>query len=120
LHSNGNDAHKHQTGGGGQTLHQQKKGNHTRIGQCCKLKHWLHPADAVTIKVAAGNEEPSVQAYTDENKHGQRIGSGAAIFIDNEIVAQIKLKLDNRCSNNQVEQLAIVKALEVIESLQTK
>jgi ribonuclease HI len=27
-------------------------------------------------------------------------------------------KLDNRCSNNQAEQLAIVKALEVIESQQ--
>jgi ribonuclease HI len=32
------------------------------------------------------------------------------------MVAQIKLKLDNRCSNNQAEQLAIIKALEAIES----
>jgi len=28
------------------------------------------------------------------------------------------LKLDNRCSNNQAEQLAILKALEVIESIE--
>jgi ribonuclease HI len=35
-------------------------------------------------------------------------------------VAQIKLKLDNGCSNNQAEQLAIVKALEAIESLHNK
>ena len=31
---------------------------------------------------------------------------------------QLKFKLDNRCSNNQAEQLAIVKALEVIETQQ--
>ena len=31
--------------------------------------------------------------------------------------AQIKIKLDNRCSNNQAEQLAILKALEAINSL---
>ena len=35
-------------------------------------------------------------------------------------MAQIKLKLDNRCSNNQAQQLAIVKALETIESLHNK
>jgi hypothetical protein len=37
LHPDGNDAHKHQTGGGSQTLHQQKNGkSHIRIGQCCR------------------------------------------------------------------------------------
>jgi len=29
---------------------------------------------------------------------------------------QLKFKLDNSCSNNQAEQLAIVKELEVIET----
>jgi ribonuclease HI len=40
-----------------------------------------------------------------------------AIFVDKALVAQLKFKLDNRCSNNQAEQLAIAKALEVIESI---
>jgi ribonuclease HI len=34
------------------------------------------------------------------------------------LTEQLKFKLDNRCSNNQVEQLAIVKALEAIEKQQ--
>ena len=34
-----------------------------------------------------------------------------------ELVTQLKYRLDNRCSNNQAEQLAIVKALEFLESL---
>jgi ribonuclease HI len=40
-----------------------------------------------------------------------------AIFIGKKIVAQIKLRLDSRCSNNQAEQLAIIKTLEAIESI---
>jgi len=40
-------------------------------------------------------------------------------LIGQEITAQIKLKLDSRCSNNQAEQLAIIKALETIESVNT-
>ena len=80
--------------------HAKKTGSHAFVlDSAVELKHWLHPAHAVTIKEVAGNEA-SVQAYTDGSKHGQGVGSGAAIFMGNEIVAQIKLKLDNRCSNN--------------------
>jgi len=39
-----------------------------------------------------------------------------AIFSENELVTRLKYKLDNRCSNNQVEQLAITKALEALET----
>jgi ribonuclease HI len=40
-----------------------------------------------------------------------------AIFAGNEVAAQVKFKLDKKCSNNQAEQLAIPKALEAIETL---
>jgi len=33
-----------------------------------------------------------------------------------ELVTKLKYKLDNRCSNNQAEQLAIAKALEALET----
>jgi ribonuclease HI len=46
------------------------------------------------------------------------LGSGVAVFTGKVLTEQFKFKLDNRCSNNQAEQLAIVKALEVIESQQ--
>jgi hypothetical protein len=39
------------------------------------------------------------------------------IFVDKELVAKLKFKLDRRCSNKQAEQLAIAKAKEVIESI---
>jgi ribonuclease HI len=80
-----------------------------------EFQYWPHPADAVTITEVAGNEKASV--HTDGSKHEHGVGSGPAIFMGSEVVAQLKLRLDNRCSNNQAEQLAIVKALEAIESM---
>jgi ribonuclease HI len=40
-----------------------------------------------------------------------------AIFAGNEIAAQLKFKLDKKFSNNEAEQLTILKALEAIETL---
>ena len=41
-----------------------------------------------------------------------------AIFVGKEVAVQLKFKLDNKCFNNQAEQLAIFKALEVIETIE--
>jgi ribonuclease HI len=53
---------------------------------------------------------------TDGSKNEDGVGSGVAIFVGNELAVQLKFKLNNRCSNNQAERLAIAKALEVIET----
>jgi len=39
-----------------------------------------------------------------------------AIFLGNELVTKLKYKLDNRCSNNQAEQLEIAEALVALET----
>jgi len=41
---------------------------------------------------------------------------GVAIFVGKELAVQLRFKLDNRCSNNQAEQLATLRALRVIET----
>jgi len=55
------------------------------------------------------------QVYTDGRKQEQGVGSGTVIYKGSELFAKLKFKLDNRCSNNQAEQLAILKALEKLE-----
>jgi ribonuclease HI len=40
-----------------------------------------------------------------------------ALFVGKELKAQLKFKLNNRCSNNQAEQLAIAKALGTIDEI---
>ena len=83
-----------------------------------EYKYWPHPADTVTIEVVS-DEEATIQAFTDGSKQEQGVGAGAVIFKGSELVAKVQLNLDNRCSNNQAEQLAILKALETIESLKS-
>jgi ribonuclease HI len=61
-------------------------------------------------------DDKNIQIYTDGSKNKQGVGAGVAIFSGKELVTELKYKLDNRCSNNQVEQLAITKALEALET----
>jgi ribonuclease HI len=47
------------------------------------------------------------------------MGSGVAIFVDGSLSHQLRDKLAEKCSNNQAEQLAIVKALTHLSSMHT-
>ena len=69
------------------------------------------------IEEVDSEEDTTICAYTDGSKQDQGVGSGVAIFKGSDMVAKTQLKLDTRCSNNQAEQFAILKALETIESL---
>jgi len=40
------------------------------------------------------------------------VGAGIAIYMFGELVKTLKYKLNNRCTNNQAEQLATIKALK--------
>jgi ribonuclease HI len=82
-----------------------------------ECKYWPHPADTVTSEEVVSDKEATLQVFTDGSKQEQRVGAGAVVFKGSELVAKVQLKLDNRCSNNQAEQLAILKVLETIESM---
>jgi len=79
-------------------------------------KNWPHPADVVEFTEVEEYEDKTIQIYIDGSKNDQGVGAGVAIFFGKELVTKLKYKLDNRCSNNQAEELAIAKALEALES----
>jgi ribonuclease HI len=58
-----------------------------------------------------------MQIFTDGSKTEYGVGVGIPIFIQNKLAHQLSYTLHNRCSNNQAEQLAIVKAVEKIGKL---
>ena len=64
-----------------------------------------------------GYEQKTILIYTDGSKNAHGVGSGVAIFIQQKLAVQLQFRLGIRCSNNQAEQLAIVKALEAIETI---
>jgi len=61
--------------------------------------------------------EHTIHIYTDGSKTEQGVGSGIAIYVNSKLTHQIKHKLNNRCSNNQAEQTAILKALHALETI---
>jgi ribonuclease HI len=74
------------------------------------------PAAIVSVNDTRDDgEEPLWQIFTDGSKSEQVVGSGIAVFIGKVVTEEHKLKLDIRCSNNQAEHLAVLKALEVID-----
>jgi len=61
--------------------------------------------------------EHTINTYTDGSETEQGVCSGIAIYVINKLPYQIKHKLNNRCSNNQAEQTAILKALHAFETI---
>jgi ribonuclease HI len=57
------------------------------------------------------------EAERDGSKNEHGVGSGVAIFIQQKLAVQLQFRLGTRCSNNQAKQLAIIKALEAIETI---
>lgn len=82
-------------------------------------KNWTHPAELIDIKETEQNTEYTYEIYTDGSKSERGVGAGVAIFQSNELIQQLRFRLDNKCSNNQAEQLAIMKALDNIKRLRT-
>ena len=79
-------------------------------------KDWPRPAD--TVQITENQEETSINIYTDGSKSSLGVGAGVATFIHNELIHQSMFKLHSNCLHNQAEQLAIVKAIEIIQELQ--
>jgi len=83
-----------------------------------ELENWTHPA--THIKTIEGEEEclHLIQAYTDGSKRDLGVGAGVVIFLDNNIIKTMQYRLNEQCSNNQAEQMAILKALKYIQKME--
>jgi hypothetical protein len=92
------------------------KGKGIHYDREMEVKNWNHPAKQVKI-IEAHEESPQyIHAYTDGSKSEVRVGSGIAIFSGNNLKTTLKYRLHKHCSSNQAEQMAVVKALEYIQS----
>jgi ribonuclease HI len=80
-------------------------------------KDWTHPADSVRICEHNEAKDYTIHIYTDGSKNEHGVGSGIAIYTKNKLTHQIKHKIHKKCSNNQAEQTAILKALHQIETI---
>jgi len=59
----------------------------------------------------------ATEIYIDRSKIRGKIRSGVAVYTDKMLVRQCKYRLQDCCSNNQAEQVAILKSLEQLPTL---
>lgn len=77
---------------------------------------WMHPAEIIEI-CEATNEQYEIEVFTDGSKINGKVGAAAVIFRNKTVVQQQKFRLNNKCSNNQAEQIAILQALKIITEM---
>jgi ribonuclease HI len=82
-----------------------------------EVTNWIHPAKHITIIDGHEDSTHNIHAYTDGSKNEAGVGAGIAIFLGNRLKTTLKYRLHERCTNNQAEQMAILKALEYIQRL---
>jgi ribonuclease HI len=59
-----------------------------------------------------------INIFTDSSKIGGKVGAAAVIMKNDIVLHQSQYKLHERCSNNQAEQVAILRAIEQLRNLQ--
>jgi len=101
-------------------LFQITKGNkkeEVQFDHDTRTKHWLHPAISFTILEDPKEDDSTIQIYTDGSKNDQGVGAGAAIFITGKHTSSLQYRLHKRHTNNQSEQVAILKSLEYLQNI---
>jgi len=82
------------------------------------VRYWPNPAEIPLIRVPTEIPHNAVTIFTGGSKIGGMVGAAAVIIKYEILLHQSKYKLHERCSNNQAEQVAILKALEQIQNIQ--
>ena len=80
-----------------------------------EVRYWQHPAELAIIHEVENGTMCTTGAYTDGSKIGDNVGAAGIIFVNEKLVHQLKFKVYGHCSNNQGEQIVILKVLEKLE-----
>jgi ribonuclease HI len=84
-----------------------------------RVKHFIkNSVELAIIHEVENGTMYTTEVYTDGSKIGDNFGAAGIIFVNGKLVQQLKFKLHGHCSNNQADQIAILKVLEKSEELQ--
>ena len=82
------------------------------------MRYWPQPVEMPLIRAPTEIPNNVINIFTNGSKIEGKVGAAAVIIKDDIVLHQSKYRLHERCSNNQAEQVAILKALEHIQNLQ--
>ena len=75
------------------------------------ITHRLHPAFSISLLKGGKDEDSDIEIFTDGSKTKQGVGAGVAIYTRGTLTRSLKFRLHDKCTNNQAEQIAILKSL---------
>jgi ribonuclease HI len=78
---------------------------------------WPHPSWRTDILETSNLISYPTEIFSDGSKTGDTVGAGVAVYNDKKLVMKFKYKLQKHCSNNQEEQITILKSLENLPTL---
>jgi ribonuclease HI len=70
------------------------------------------PAETITLFLDTTKDTSTIQVFTDGSKSEKGVSAGIAIYKLGDLIKSLKYKLNIKCTNNQAEQLAILKAVQ--------
>jgi len=82
-------------------------------------ENWNHLAFHVKIIEMNAGSPHFIQAYTDGSKREEGVGAVIEIYQDNNLTSTLEVRLSERCTKNQAELIAILKALEHLQFMET-
>jgi hypothetical protein len=85
-----------------------------------EVKYWHHQAETINFLTENIEKTSSIQILTDGSKTKEWVDAGVAILKSGNHFKSLKYNLSKRFTNNQAEQLTILRAIKYTESLQTK
>jgi ribonuclease HI len=84
------------------------------------VKYWHHPAETINFLTENNDGTNTVQIFTGGSKSEQGVGASIVIFKSGNLINSLKYRLNKRCTDNQAQQLAILRALEYTENIETE
>ena len=94
------------------------KSNNLAYDGPLEVRYWQHPAELAIIPEVENGTVYTAEVCTDGGKIGGNVGTAEIIFVNGKLIHQLNFKLHGHCSNNQAEQIAILKLLGKLEELQ--
>jgi hypothetical protein len=95
-------------------LTKSNKGEEVLFDHDMGVKFWHHPAETINFLTEINEAVSFIQIFTDGSKSELGVGAGIAIFRLGNHIKSLQYRLNKRCTNNQAEQLAILRAVEYI------
>jgi len=81
------------------------------FGLDTRIKHWPHLAFSISLLKERNYEDNDLEIFTDGSKTKQGVGAGVAIYRRGTHTRSLKYRFHDKCTNNQAEQMAILKSL---------